>query len=98
MEAVRAEVVRLRGDHQALTQLNRRALQRVGMVRFNAYADTGGDQSFALALTDEDGNGTVLNGLFHRSECRVYAKPVTRWESTYPLTDEEQEALRKARG
>jgi hypothetical protein len=72
-------------------------LQRVGMVRYNAFDDTGGDQSFALALLDIHGDGAILNGLFHRNECRVYAKPVRAWKSTYSLSDEEQEAVRKAR-
>jgi hypothetical protein len=72
-------------------------LQRVGMVRYNAYDDTGGDQSFALALLDARGNGALFNGLFHRTECRVYAKPIRDWKSTYSLSDEEEEAIRKAR-
>ncbi len=73
-------------------------LQRVGMVRYNAFNDTGGDQSFALAVLDLHGNGAIINGLFHRSECRVYAKPVQSWRSNYSLSDEEEEAIRKARG
>lgn len=72
-------------------------LQRVGMVRYNAFDDTGGDQSFALAVLDAKGNGAILNGLFHRTECRVYAKPVQDWKSTYSMSDEELEAIRKAR-
>src|SRR5438445_10479340 len=72
-------------------------LQRVGMLRYNAFNDTGGDQSFALALADAKGDGVLVNGLFHRSECRVYAKPLKAWKSTYSLSDEEEEAVRKAR-
>lgn len=73
-------------------------IQRVGVVRYNAFDDTGGDQSFAVALLDSHGNGALFNGLFHRTECRVYAKPVRAWRSTYALSDEEEEAIRKARG
>jgi hypothetical protein len=72
-------------------------LQSVGIVRYNAFADTGGDQSFALAILDGHGNGALFNGLFHRAECRVYAKPVRAWKSTYSLSDEEEEAIRKAK-
>jgi hypothetical protein len=67
------------------------------MVRYNAFDDTGGDQSFALALLNTQGDGAIVNGLFHRNECRVYAKPVKAWQSSYSLSDEEQEAIRKAR-
>ena len=72
-------------------------LQCVGIVRYNAFDDTGGDQSFALAMLDAHGDGALFNGLFHRTECRVYAKPVRAWRSTYSLSDEEEEAIRKAR-
>ncbi|MFN2462585.1 MAG: DUF4446 family protein [Candidatus Dormibacteria bacterium] len=72
-------------------------VQRVGIVRYNAFDDTGGDQSFAVAMLDAHGNGTILNGLYHRKDCRVYAKPVRGWRSTYSMSDEESEAIRKAR-
>ena len=75
-----------------------RALQNVGVVRFNPYHDTGGDYSFAVALLDAAGHGVVLTGLYHRDRCRVYAKPVRAWESAYTLTDEEREAIEQARG
>ena len=72
-------------------------LQQVGVVRYNAFEDTGGDQSFAVALLDGHGNGAIFNGLYHRSDCRVFAKPVRDWKSTYSMSDEEIEAIRKAR-
>jgi hypothetical protein len=74
------------------------ALQHVGVVRFNPYHDTGGDYSFAVALLDAQGGGVLITGLYHRDRCRVYAKPVQGWASTYKLTDEEREAIDKARG
>ena len=74
------------------------ALERVGVVRFNPYHDTGGDYSFAVALLDAAGAGVVITGLYHRDRCRVYAKPVATWESSYKLTDEEREAIAQARG
>jgi hypothetical protein len=92
-----AEAVRqLRAQQEELTATARRAVQKIGMVRYSAFADTGGDQSFAVALLDREGNGALLNGLFHRTECRVYAKPVEGWRSRYSLSDEEEEAIRKA--
>jgi hypothetical protein len=75
-----------------------RSLQHVGVVRFNPYHDTGGDYSFAVALLDAGGDGVVLSGLYHRDRCRVYAKPVGAWSSAYTLTDEEVEAIDRARG
>jgi hypothetical protein len=71
--------------------------QRIGLVRFNAYHDTGGEYSFAVALVDSGGDGVVLSGLYHRERCRVYAKPVARWASQSELTDEELQAIARAR-
>ena len=73
-------------------------LQHSGMVRFNPFSHTGGDHSFALALADANGYGIVISSLHSRESTRVYAKPIVEWESSYPLTEEEQEAIAKARG
>ena len=73
------------------------ALQQVGLVRYQAYHDVGGDHSFALALLDTRGSGVVVNSLYHRDRCRVYAKPVHDWQSAITLTDEEQVAIERAR-
>jgi len=76
------------GDH---------SLQRVGLVRYQAYHDVGGDHSFSLALLDADGAGVVVNSLYHRDRCRVYAKPVMGWQSPLTLTEEERLAIDRAR-
>jgi hypothetical protein len=69
------------------------SFQHLGVVRFNPFHDTGGDQSFAIALVDGHGNGVVLSSLHARDVTRVYAKPLQQWESTYSLTDEEKQAI-----
>jgi hypothetical protein len=69
------------------------SLQHLGVVRYNPFQDTGGDQSFAIALVDGHGNGVVLSSLHTRDSTRVYAKPLKKWESTYALTDEERQAI-----
>ena len=74
------------------------ALRHVGVVRFNPYHDTGGEYSFAVALLSRTGDGVILTGLYHRDQCRVYAKPVAAWTSSYVLTDEERQAIGRARG
>jgi hypothetical protein len=69
------------------------AVQRVGLVRFNPFDDTGGDQSFALAMLDARGDGIVLSSLFARRETRVFAKPIKGGKSPHLLTAEEQQAI-----
>ncbi|MCL2341569.1 MAG: DUF4446 family protein [Firmicutes bacterium] len=68
-------------------------LQKVGMVRYSAFKDTGSDLSFALALLDEHDNGVVLNGIYSREMSNIYAKQVTLGETTQKLTEEEREAI-----
>lgn len=70
-------------------------LQGVGVVRFNAFEDTGGNQSFALALLNGKGDGVVLSSLYGREESRVYAKPVTGGLSEYALSEEERTAVKQ---
>ncbi|HLO02757.1 MAG TPA: DUF4446 family protein [Symbiobacteriaceae bacterium] len=74
----------------------RHHIQKVGMLRFNAFPDTGSDQSFSVALLDADGNGLVLTSLYGRTETRTYAKPIQAGKSAYPLSDEEIAALDQA--
>lgn len=76
----------------------RHHIQKVGMLRYNAFPDTGSDQSFSVALLDADGNGLVLTSLYGRTETRTYAKPLQGGRSTYPLSDEETGAIAQAQG
>ena len=74
----------------------RRAFQQVGIVRFNPFEDTGGNQSFAVALLDAHGDGFVLSSLHSRVGTRVYAKVVAGGTAEATLSKEEAEALRVA--
>jgi hypothetical protein len=80
-----------------LERASRLKLQHVGLLRFNPFRDTGGDQSFALAIADDHGRGVVISSLHARDVTRVYAKPLIAWESTYTLTEEENQAISLAR-
>ena len=73
-----------------------RCLKKVGIVRYNAFDDVGGEQSFAVALLDSDANGVVISGLYGRQDSRVYAKAIFKGQGERPLSDEEQQALGKA--
>lgn len=85
-------------DITVLDRVLRTAIQRVGLVRFNPFDETGGDQSFAIALLDQHGNGLVLSSLHNRTETRVYAKPIEGGQSRYTLSNEEEQALNQANG
>ena len=72
------------------------SVQRVGLLRYDAFEDVGGRLSFSCALLDQHGNGVVLTSINGRQETRVYAKPVTEGRSGYNLSTEEEEAIRQA--
>ena len=98
LEATRSEVDRL---GKALPKLNSsvmESIQCVGLVRFNPFEDTGGDQSFALALLDKRGNGVVISSLHGRTSTRFYGKPIKGGTSQLTLSDEEARAIKQALG
>lgn len=73
-----------------------KCIQKVGIVRYSAFKDTGSDLSFALALLDENNDGIVLNGIYSREMSNIYAKPVSKGNSKYTLSNEENEAIEDA--
>lgn len=75
---------------------SRHAVQRVGLVRYNPFEDTGGNQSFALALLDADANGVMLTSLHSRQATRVYLRTIVAGRCDAALSAEEAEALRQA--
>jgi hypothetical protein len=70
--------------------------QKLGLIRFNPFNETGGNNSFSLALLDGKNNGWVMTGLHTRERTRLYVKPIKNLKSEYELSDEEKKALEKA--
>ena len=94
------EVVEIKKDNSEIkayyTKLDNyinSSIQKVGLVRYNAFQNVGSDLSFALALLDRENNGIVLNGLYGSESSNIYAKPIKNSESTYQLSEEEKEAI-----
>lgn len=73
-------------------------IQKIGLVRFNPFKDTGGDQSFILSLLDANNTGVVISGLYSRSGTRWYAKKVAEGKGfEHELSDDEAQAIRQAK-
>lgn len=96
-EQVRRQIDASGETGAANTEAIRRGLRRVALVRYDAFENIGGKQSFSLALLDDIGSGILLTSLVSRQDMRLYAKPVVAGTSPMRLTDEEQAALRQAR-
>lgn len=73
-----------------------RAVTRVGVVRYRAFPEIGGDLSYAVALLDKNNDGVILSSVFAREGSQPYAKPIKGGTSSYTLTQEEQQALQSA--
>lgn len=96
LENARAELDQMRETVSRLEAPVARSVQYVGVVRYNPFGDTGGDQSFAVALLDQRGDGVVMSSLHGRTATRFYAKPVKGSASPVTLSDEEVQAIQQA--
>lgn len=74
----------------------KKSIRGLETVRFNPFPDQGSNQSFAIGMLNEDGDGVVLSSLYSRERMSIFAKPVKSGKSEYELTAEEKEALKKA--
>lgn len=72
-------------------------VQKVGIIRYNAFDDVGSDLCFSIALLDNNDDGIVISSLYARDSSSTYAKPVSRGKSKYALSAEEIKAIDEAR-
>lgn len=73
-------------------------IQKVGLIRFNPFKDTGGDQSFIISLVDGNDTGVIISGLYSRSGTRWYAKKVVQGKGTeHELSEEEKESFERSK-
>lgn len=94
-DAIR-QVEAVEGRTNVLERDLKRSFSRVGLIRYNPFEDTGGNQSFALALLDAHGDGFLVSSLHARNQTRVYAKGVRGGVCDSGASAEEAEALRVA--
>ena len=71
-------------------------LQRMHLLRYDAFVDVAGEQSFTAALLDSRGNGLLFTSVYTRQDVRVYAKEVVNGRSSHALSKEEERVLKEA--
>lgn len=74
------------------------AYQKMGLVKYDAFNQMGGQLSFCLALLDENNNGFIINSVHSTEACYSYTKEIKQGESAISLGKEEEEALAIAMG
>lgn len=93
---VESENAQIINSIEEINKEQKKCIQKIGMVRYNAFQDVGSDLSFALAMLDENNDGVVLNGIYSREMSNIYAKPIEKGKSTYTVSAEEAQAIGKA--
>jgi len=98
LQRLEAAIKELGAADAKLANRMQASVQRVGLIRYDAFEDVGGRLSFSCALLDAKGNGVVITSINGRQDTRVYSKPVMAGQSEYNLSEEEEEAIREALG
>ena len=83
-----------------LAEINKKlkkSIRGLETIRFNPFPDQGSNQSFAVGMLDEEGDGVVFSSLYSRERMSIFAKPIKGGTSLYELSTEEKEALVKAK-
>lgn len=96
IDEVQKENIEIKNYCKELDHNMMKCIQKIGIIRYNAFKDTGSDLSFTLALLDEENTGVVLNGIYSREVSNIYAKPIEKGISKYTLSDEEEKAIKRA--
>ena len=95
---LKANTEKNKKDFRTLYKNMESAYQKMGLVKYDAFNQMGGQLSFCLALLDENNNGFIINSVHSTEGCYVYTKEVKLGESAIPLGKEEEEAMAMAMG
>ena len=96
MDKVKANARRVTSEHKKFKGHLDSCIDKVGLVKYDAFDNLAGNLSFSLALLNQDNSGVVLNTLHSREGCYTYAKEIIKGESYIALSEEEKSAIKKA--
>ncbi len=95
---IKASTEKNKNDIQTLYKKLENTFQKIGIVKYDAFSQVGGQLSFSLALLDENNNGFILNSVHSTEGCYSYTKEIKNGMCEISLGDEEREALNIAMG
>lgn len=91
------DIKEIREHLKKIEEESKNHVQKVGLVRFNPFSETGGDQSFVAAILDDHDDGLVISSLHGRDMTRIYAKPIKGGKAKgYELSKEEERVVKEA--
>ncbi len=97
LKNLEGDIEKLFQEIEEIKEKNKFSVQKLGIVRFNPFSEVGGDQSFSIALLDENNDGLVITSLYNRGGNRLYGKPIKAGSSQYSLSQEEKKAIELAK-
>jgi hypothetical protein len=99
LEMLQSFRVDIEGYLRTVEERLKKSIRGVETIRFNPFKGTGdgGNQSFATALLDEEGNGVVISSIYARDRASIFSKPITAYNSSHELSEEEIDAIAKAK-
>ena len=83
-------------QQELLATMQLQSFQKVGLVRYDAFDDTGDKLSFSLTVLDGKNNGFILSSLAGHDTSRIYAKKVINGQCKDALSSEEAESINMA--
>lgn len=99
MATAKTDIENLKERYDRIEKDSTKHIQKIGLLRFNPFKDTGGDQSFILSLVDKNDTGVIISGLYSRSGTRWYAKRIKEGKALeHELSEEEKKAIKEATG
>ncbi len=96
MDKVKANAKKVTKEHRTFKAHLDSCYDKMGMLKYNAFPDMAGEQSFSLALLNEENSGVILSAIHTRDGCYTYLKEIIKGESYIVLSEEEKQALKKA--
>ncbi len=96
MDKVKANAKKVTNEHRTFKAHLDSCYNKIGIMKYNAFPDMSGDQSFSLALLNTENSGIVLSAIHTRDGCYTYLKEIIKGESYIVLSEEEKEAMKKA--
>ena len=96
LEEVYAAVEENRNEIDKIYKKMESHYQKVGIVKYDAFHEMGGNLSFVLTMLDENNNGWIFNAMHSREGCYTYIKEIVKGESYIELGEEERQCLEKA--
>lgn len=93
---IKLNVSQNRDDIKELFKKHKTVLQKIGLVKYDAFKEMGGKLSFALVLLDENNDGFLMNSVHSSDGCYSYTKRIKNGDSEIALSNEEKVAVERA--